>query len=141
MESVKVKEEPADENSLQIKAEPLDLEEDDSIDQNLFVPRIDFGVNNASETDDDNLRCPKCDIKYYSARSIKNHIQVCQVEDIFVKKEAVIDPEKSRPDRKNVKFGVKKLNQHEKNSIQILEKSCFVNDLKENEGKPLLLCA
>ena len=56
MESVKVKEEPADENSLQIKAEPLDLEEDDSIDQNLFVPRIDFGVNNPSETDDDNLR-------------------------------------------------------------------------------------
>ena len=27
---------------------------------------------------DKSLSCPKCDITYYSAMSIKNHIQVCK---------------------------------------------------------------
>ena len=38
-------------------------------------------VNEADDNElppDKSLSCPKCDITYYSAMSIKNHIQVCK---------------------------------------------------------------
>ena len=79
MESIKIKEEPLD-----IKQEPLDHPE---FDENLLVPLVSL-VPKVEVTDKqkegDSLSCPKCDIRYYSAMSIKNHIQVCKKVQNFI---------------------------------------------------------
>ena len=84
MESfVKIKEEPLD-----IKEEPLDHFSE--FDHDLLVPKIEVEesttatvtISDTAAADDlqqqESLSCPKCDIRYYSAMSIKNHIQVCK---------------------------------------------------------------
>jgi len=96
---------------------------------------------------EDDLRCPKCDIVYYSKSSIKNHIQVCKyvrktpgerVNGVITNPPAaangkvVLPVEKTRPilelPRRVVVDGLIKLNEEEKGSLKILEKSCFTND-------------
>ena len=79
----------------------------------------------AKPVSEDDLRCPKCDIVYYSKGSIKNHIQVCKYVRKVPKSEGV--KPSVRPKREVVN-GVVKLNEEEKNSLKILEKSCFAND-------------
>ena len=68
MESVQIKQE--------IKEEPLDPDEFNP----ALIPKVE--VNDQADDDelhpDKSLSCPKCDITYYSAMSIKNHIQVCK---------------------------------------------------------------
>jgi len=93
---------------------------------------------------EEDLRCPKCDIVYYSKSSIKNHIQVCK----YVRKgppptgvpsvnsgsnqtSGIQNPQvkvEAAKKRREVVDGFIKLNDDEKGSLKILEKSCFNND-------------
>ena len=42
-----------------------------------YFPKVEVNESE-DELPDKSLSCPKCDITYYSAMSIKNHIQVCK---------------------------------------------------------------
>ena len=72
----------------------------------------------------------------YSAMSIKNHIQVCkkdlQNSDGSIATKPIERLWKAKP--KIVIKGVKKLPDDERRSIRILEQSCFVNELSNDEG-------
>ena len=80
MESFEIKQE--------IKEEPFDPDEFNS----ALIPKVEVGENvipkvevmnekqneESKSTNNTYHTCPKCDITYYSAMSIKNHIQVCK---------------------------------------------------------------
>ena len=140
METVIIKQEPID-----IKEEPIDPDDplENQFDQALLVPKIEVietdlvSSNNAisvqaeQSSTNSSLSCPKCHITYYSAMSIKNHIQVCKKDagtyDGSIEKVFKVKP-------KIVIKGVKKLPDDERKSIRILEQSCFVNELNKDEG-------
>jgi len=92
---------------------------------------------------EEDLRCPKCDIVYYSKSSIKNHIQVCKyvrkgppptgvpAVNSSNKTSGIQNPQvkvEAAKKRREVVDGFIKLNDDEKGSLKILEKSCFNND-------------
>lgn len=106
---------------IDIKEEPLDH---DSY-HHLLEPQIEMTENKQTS-----LSCPKCHIRYYSAMSIKNHIQVCKIKAADADSKCSI-PFKSKP--RLVIKGIKKLTEDERRSIRILEKSCFVNELQKQE--------
>ena len=145
METVSIKKEPID-----IKEEPLEAIEnpllDHRFDETLLVPKIEV-IETATDVDilsnsttvqaenTPSLSCPKCHIRYYSAMSIKNHIQVCKKDIHQLGGSSSVPMErhgKAKP--KIVIKGVKKLSDDEKRSIRILEQSCFVNELNKDEG-------
>ena len=66
----------------EIKEEPFD---DFDFNPATLIPKVevreeedDIAEPISEATSDTSLSCPKCGIKYYSAMSIKNHIQVCK---------------------------------------------------------------
>ena len=66
----------------EIKEEPID---DFDFNPATLIPKVEVceeeDVNTepiTEPTSATSLSCPKCDITYYSAMSIKNHIQVCK---------------------------------------------------------------
>ena len=79
------------------------------------------------EDSDEELRCPKCRITYMSKMSIKNHIQVCKVgSKPLDSQEDKRDNNKTLAQRHSLN-GIRKLNEDEKKSLNILEQSCFNN--------------
>ena len=149
METVRIKQEP-----IEIKQEPLEITEDpllDRFDETLLVPKVEVvetinaqdkysnSVPVQAENTDSSLSCPKCHIRYYSAMSIKNHIQVCKKDLQQLGGSSSVSLDKiSNVKPKIVIKGVKKLPEDEKRSIRILEQSCFVNELNNDEG--IVLC-
>lgn len=107
----------------EIKEEPPEIN-DDSDFEDLLVPKIELEEDRYKGEQNSSLSCPKCDITYYSAMSIKNHIQVCKK----VRKLPLLIPIDSK-NMANIKTGDrKKLTEDERRSIRILEQSCFVNE-------------
>ena len=70
-----IKEEPLEiEENAVVKSEPPDF----ALEPKVEVKTEDIVEEAEIEDSDETLSCPKCGIRYYSARSIKNHIQVCK---------------------------------------------------------------
>ena len=143
MDTIIIKQEPID-----IKEEPLTPEDsfEDRFDEELLVPKIEviesaIGPKSVQvESSTNSLSCPKCHIRYYSAMSIKNHIQVCKkVIQSEVAGSPVMEGLQTKTKPRLIIKGVKKLPEDEKRSIRILEQSCFVNELNKDEGNCLSL--
>ena len=141
MDTIIIKQEPID-----IKEEPLTPEDsfEDRFDEELLVPKIEviesaIGPKSVQvESSTNSLSCPKCHIRYYSAMSIKNHIQVCKKDLQQLGGSSSMSLDKiGNVKPKIVIKGVKKLPEDEKRSIRILEQSCFVNELNNDEGTVL----
>ena len=119
-----IKEEPLEiaENTV-VKSEPPDF----ALEPKVEVKTEDIVEEAEIEDNDETLSCPKCGIRYYSARSIKNHIQVCKkgvTNDLNANTSGGIGSVRV------VIKGVKLLAEDERRSIRILEQSCFVNDIQ-----------
>jgi hypothetical protein len=144
MDTTVIKQEPPEEQEIfqdhhvLVKEEPLDDDTDfhQALIPNVVVKeetadKVAAVANHIPEVDEEpkeNLSCPKCDITYYSAMSIKNHIQVCKKVKFnpYPAQESAGEVDKSS--LRLVVRGVRKLTDDERRSIRILEQSCFVND-------------
>ena len=130
------------EDPITIKEEPLEIEDNlvkSEPPEFLLEPKVEVKTEDENLTaaeelvadeDDEALSCPKCGIRYYSARSIKNHIQVCKKgldNDLNANTGSGIGSVRV------VIKGVKLLAEDERRSIRILEQSCFVNDIQKEQ--------
>ena len=114
--------------AVDFKLEPevqIKVENEDDLIQDVQ----NYNTNIPIDTEDDELRCPKCDITYMNKLSLKNHIQVCKTQPKVLLDHKITVNQYSNNNSLNANFvnGVRKVTEEEKKSLKILEQSCFNN--------------